>query len=183
VSRPPGPARRPARARHALVLLALLAALAYLQSPPTPAGPPVAWRSDLESALAEAASAGRPAVLSFHAVWCSVCWRLDARSLRAPAVAAELERFERIRVDASGAEAATGELLSRFGVAGLPTLVFVDSSGAILDRPRVLGFIPAERLLEVLQGIEATGGAPPGGSPAAGLSPSGPPLPPRAPVR
>jgi thiol:disulfide interchange protein DsbD len=145
----------PARSSRTAILLCFLAALVYLELPWPPAGPSLEWRSDLEAALAEAAAEGRPAVLSFHAAWCSVCRKLDARSLRDPEVAAELERFVRVRIDASSSDAATADLLGRFDVQALPALRFVDPSGALLAEPRVVGFTPADDLSRVLRGIGA----------------------------
>jgi thiol:disulfide interchange protein DsbD len=148
---------RPARSLRAIALLCFLGALLYLELPETPAGPPLEWRSDLEAALAEAAAERRPAILSFYAVWCSVCRKLDARSLRAPEVAAELERFVRVRVDASSRDRPTSDLLARFGVHGLPALRFVDPDGMLLAEPRVLGYAPPERLVEVLREVGVSG--------------------------
>jgi thiol:disulfide interchange protein DsbD len=159
LSHPPG---GPARSLRPIALLSFLAAFLWLQLPVSPAGPPVEWRTDLETALDEAAAEGRPAILSFHARWCSVCRRLDARSLRAPEVAAELERFVRVRVDASASNEATAELLRRFDVPSLPALLFVDPGAGLLAEPRVLGYAPREELIRVLRGIEVapgTGGA------------------------
>ena len=103
-------------ASRALLLTLLLAALVWLGLPPTPAGPAIEWRSDLEPALADARALGRPAVLSFHAAWCSICRKLDARTLRAPEVAAELGRFVRVRLDAGAGDAASSALLERYDV-------------------------------------------------------------------
>jgi hypothetical protein len=140
------------------VLLCFLGALLYLELPETPAGPPLEWRSDLEAALAEAA-----AILSFHAVWCSVCKKLDARSLRDPEVAAELERFVRVRIDASSSDRPTSDLLARFDVYGLPALRFVGPDGVLLAEPRVLGYAPPEQLAELLRQVAASGGPGPDG--------------------
>ncbi len=161
-SRPAGPGR-PARSLRGIALLCFLGALLYLELPETPAGPPLEWRSDLEAALAEAAAERRPAIVSFHAVWCSVCKKLDARSLRAPQVAAELERFVRVRVDASSSDAPTSDLLARFDVHGLPALRFVDPDGVLLAEPRVLGYAPPEQLAELLRQVGASGGPGPDG--------------------
>jgi thiol-disulfide isomerase/thioredoxin len=162
-SRAPG---GPVRALRWTVLFCFLAALLYLELPGYAAGPPIEWRSDLEAALAEAAAESRPAVLSFHAAWCPVCRKLDARSLRAPQVAAELERFVRVRVDASGADPTTAKLLERFDVRGLPALRFVAPGGALLDEPRLLGFVGPEPLARLLRGIGAAAAADDGGGPA-----------------
>jgi thiol:disulfide interchange protein DsbD len=140
------------RSRLAVLLLSL-AALLYLNTPSPPAGPPLEWRSDLEAALLQAAERGQPVILSFHAAWCSVCRKLDERSLRSPRVAEKLEGFVRVRVDAGGSDRATLELLERFGVRVLPELVFVDASGRVLEQPRVQGYAAPDRLAALLAGL------------------------------
>ena len=133
-----------------LVLLGLGLALAEL--PEEPAGPPLGWRTDVDAALSDAAAAGRPVLLSFFSPGCSACSKLDRHSLRDPRVAAQLERFERIRVE--GADG--GALRSRYGVVGVPTLVFLDRRGRALEGGRTLGFVPAEQLLDLIAAIGAS---------------------------
>jgi thiol:disulfide interchange protein DsbD len=133
---------------------AALAAIALLQVPwevpGRPAGPELSWRADLEPALAEAAAEGRPAILSFHARWCSTCKRLDRRTLRDPRVARELDRFVRVRVDATAMSPELEGVLARWGVVALPALVLVPADGS---RPAsaLFGFAGVEELLEALR--------------------------------
>jgi thiol:disulfide interchange protein DsbD len=136
-----------------LLVLAVGLALALAEVPWGAAGPPLDWRTDLESALGEARHDARPAMISFHANWCSICDRLDRRTLRKPEVAAELERFVIVRVDASRLDATSQALLERFGVSGVPSLVFIDPEGRVLDVPRARGFVEPELLLEVLRSV------------------------------
>ncbi len=144
--------RRLPRSRLILVLAAALA-LVLSELPWRSAGPPLDWQTDVEAALADARRRERPALISFHADWCSICKRLDPQTLRAPEVAAELERFVIVRVDATKLDPATQELLNRFNVGGIPALVFVDPNGRTLPWPRARGFVEREPMLELLRSV------------------------------
>ncbi|NRA01520.1 MAG: thioredoxin family protein [Myxococcales bacterium] len=144
--------RRLPRSRLLWVLAAAFA-LSLGDLPWPSAGPPLDWQTDLDAALADARRSARPALISFHADWCSICKRLDRHSLRAPEIAAELERFVIVRVDATKLDPGTQELLTRFGVTGLPALVFIDPNGQTLQWPRARGFMQREPLLELLRSV------------------------------
>lgn len=116
-------------------------------------GPPLEWRTDLELALTEATAYGLPAILSFDADWCSVCDRLDHDTLRDPAVASELDRFVRVRIDASRRTPEIDALLHEYGALALPALIFVSGDGEVLPSPRILGFVEPADLLPLLQDV------------------------------
>ncbi len=144
------PRRRPVSA-PVLALLALAGSFVLADLPEPAAGPELSWRADLEAALAEATASGRPAILSFHADWCAICRKLDRVTLRDPAVAKELDRFVRVRVDASRMSSETDRLLTYYGVISLPALIFVAADGAVVASPRSFGYVEVEELLPRLE--------------------------------
>jgi thiol:disulfide interchange protein DsbD len=135
------------------VVLLLAAGVALAELPPPAAGPALAWRTDLEASLGAARAEHRPVLVSFHADWCSVCTRLDRRTLRHPDVAAELDRFVRVRVDVSERGPRSEALMGRFGVVALPTLVLVDSRGVALPEQSPVGFVDPDELLTDLRRV------------------------------
>ncbi|MCS5628686.1 MAG: thioredoxin family protein [Planctomycetes bacterium] len=116
-------------------------------------GPALAWRSDLDTALEEARRDSRPVAISFHADWCSICNRLDRETLRSAPVAKELERFVIIRVDTTKPSPEAHAAFRRFGINGVPTVVFIDASGRDLGWSRTRGFVQPQRFLEILRSI------------------------------
>jgi thioredoxin-related protein len=38
-------------------------------------------------------------------------------------------------------------------VLGLPTVVFIDSEGSVLTEPRVTGYVPADKFLELMRRV------------------------------
>lgn len=147
-------APRPLAGRAVLVLLLLAGGVILLDLPRPAVGPPLEWRADLEAALAEAQVRGLPVLLSFHAPWCSACRKLDRRTLRHPAVAAELERFIRVRVDTSRPAARSD--MQRFGVWAVPALLVLDAQASPQAHLRTLGFVEPETLLAKLRALRGS---------------------------
>jgi thiol:disulfide interchange protein DsbD len=113
---------------------------------------PLAWRSDVETALADARAAGRFAVVDFTADWCLACHELDRVTFRDPEVVPLLAAAERIRVDATRITEDVEKLFARFGVPGLPAVVVVDPSGKVVEEARIASFVPPEEAARRLRG-------------------------------
>ena len=109
--------------------------------------------SKLDDLLASARADRRPALIEFTAAWCAACRLFDRDTYTDPDVIRETRRFVTIRIDATNADAADGELARRFGVRGLPTLVFVSSRGAVPASSSLLGLVDAKTLARGLREI------------------------------
>jgi thioredoxin:protein disulfide reductase len=109
----------------------------------------IPWRDDYEAAEVEARSQGRPIVIDFTADWCGACQELAHQTFADRSVAAEAERFATIRVDATRQTEEIERYMERFRVAGLPTVIVIDSSGE--ESGRITEFVPPERMLELLR--------------------------------
>lgn len=107
------------------------------------------WDRYSEKTLAAAAAAGKPVVIDFYADWCIPCKELDEKTFSDPKVAAEMDRFVRVKADLTAGESQTTQLLTKqYGIVGVPTIVFLDPSGREQTDLRLFGFEPAERFLE-----------------------------------
>ncbi|MGB5622087.1 MAG: thioredoxin family protein, partial [Gammaproteobacteria bacterium] len=99
--------------------------------------------ADLDRALAEAAAAGRMAMLDFYADWCVECKKMERYTFSEPSVAAALDGMLLIKADVTANDAADRELLNRFGIFGPPTIAFFDTSGSEARGFRQVGFAAA----------------------------------------
>ena len=120
-------------------LILLGAALFFLW--PRPTGPEVQWTKFDDQALAQARSEGRPVMIDFYADWCLPCKELDAKTFSEAGVVGESERFVRLKADLTRTGEPRVEQLTRdYRILGVPTIVFLDSSGAEMEAARLTGF-------------------------------------------
>jgi thiol:disulfide interchange protein DsbD len=91
--------------------------------------------------------------MDFTAEWCAACRLLDRNTLTDAVVVDESRRFVTLRIDMSNEGEPTKELERRFGVATLPTVIFVDSRGGILNSLRVTGFVAPKAFVEAMRAV------------------------------
>ncbi len=96
-----------------------------------------------EKVLAEAKADCKPVMIDFFADWCQACKELDLHTYSSPEVVAESHRFVSVKVDGTTDHDLLDQLYARFGIQGLPTVVFLDPLGEVLKSPRVTGFMAA----------------------------------------
>lgn len=106
-----------------------------------------------DEALTTARREGRPVMIDFYADWCVACKELDREVYVDPAVVSEASRFLNLKVDATTEDAAMETLYERYGVVGLPTVLFVSSEGKVLEAPRVTGFLAPQKFLGELKKV------------------------------
>lgn len=111
------------------------------------------WEADLVSAREKAKAAASPMLIDFGASWCQACGELERHTFSDPRVISEISRFVKVKVDLSpGQDLARGrEWLSGYGARGLPLVVLHDSAGR--EHTRVTEFVEAEKMLELLRGV------------------------------
>ena len=143
----------------ALVALAVLVRTASGEARPTNLDhAPLAWQitfnpeasgsvDPFEAAIAKAKAECKPVMIDFYADWCAACKELDSNVYSTPLVAAESERFVNIKVDGTADHDVLEKLYAQYGVAGLPTVAFVDPMGLLLTDPKVTGYLPPEKFL------------------------------------
>lgn len=110
---------------------------------------PTEWLSSLDAARTAARGSGRPIALYFWLEDSSFCQRMYTETLTSERGADELAHFVCVSVPVDGDNAA--QLVQRFGVSKLPTLVFTNADGETEDAIR--GFIDVEGFVTELQRI------------------------------
>lgn len=133
-----------------LLMCELLSAFACA---PAASGPPIAWETDHDSALRQAKASGRPVIVHFGAAWCGACQRLEDEVWPDPSVRGAAARFVAVHVDLTDDNAAANTHTKRYGVESLPTVVFIDSHGELLDKPRLRTYLSPRGMKKLLQTI------------------------------
>ena len=106
----------------------------------------IPWLADHDQALARARESGRPMMIDFTAEWCAACHELEKYTYTDSAVIAESGRFVPLMLDCTDdKDPAIKALQARYGVSGLPTIVFVMPDGTIVKT--LIGFIEAPEFL------------------------------------
>ncbi len=106
----------------------------------------IPWLADHDQALAKARESGRPMMIDFTAEWCAACHELEKYTYTDSAVIAESGRFVPLMLDCTDdKDPAIKALQARYGVSGLPTIVFVMPDGTIVKT--LIGFIEAPEFL------------------------------------
>jgi thiol-disulfide isomerase/thioredoxin/YHS domain-containing protein len=107
------------------------------------------WRHDFGAAEAEAKRLNRPLLVHFHAKWCGPCQMMNRDVLSDPAVTRQLDAaVVAVKVDSDERP----DLVQRFGIDSLPTDVFLDPSGFVLDRSS--GMSDRERYLSLIARVD-----------------------------
>ncbi|MBM3321399.1 MAG: protein-disulfide reductase DsbD [Candidatus Eisenbacteria bacterium] len=140
-----------------VVLLVATLLLPFLPLPGAtgiaPQAEEIAWIPDHDLGIAEAAREGNPAVIDFTADWCAACRELEHKTYTDPAVIRESRRFTMILVDCTRSTEKIRALLAEYGVRGLPTIVFIDSSGRRDENLTVTGFMEPGPFVEILRSV------------------------------
>ncbi|MCK4413147.1 MAG: thioredoxin family protein [Candidatus Eisenbacteria sp.] len=114
--------------------------------------PEIPWRINDEAALQEAREQGRPAIQDFYADWCAACVELDEKTWVDAAVISEMKRFELVKMDFTRGGESYQAAAQRYGIRGLPTVIFYDASGQ--EATRFFGFKGPEEVLEIMRAVK-----------------------------
>ena len=112
----------------------------------------IAWETYSEDALARAKADGRPVFIDSYADWCIPCKELDKFTFSQPEVVVLSRNFVMLKGDLTvGTDPKVKAMYAKFGVKGVPTLVFIDAAGRELTELRGTGFEKKEVFLPKLR--------------------------------
>jgi thiol:disulfide interchange protein DsbD len=111
------------------------------------------WHQDEAAALAQARAEGRPVIIDFWAEWCTACKELDKTAWSDPRVRAATERFVTLKMDGTHDSDVFQAAFDKYGVVGMPSVVFIDSSGRELP-VRITGAVTADEMLKWLSAVD-----------------------------
>ncbi|BDG04240.1 protein-disulfide reductase DsbD family protein [Anaeromyxobacter oryzae] len=112
-----------------------------------------AWLHSYDAAIAKAKAEGRPVIIDFWADWCVACKELDKIAWSQAPVKEAASRFVAVKLDGTDADDAFTALAERYGVVGMPTVVFLDHRGREVP-DRVVGAVGADEMLQRLRTVD-----------------------------
>ncbi len=102
----------------------------------------IPWQAYSQQALAAAQRQGRPVIVDAYADWCIPCKELDKITFGDPSVGHMTNAFVWLKLDLthSDPESDAARARDQFGIRGVPTILFFDTSGKELLHVRLEGF-------------------------------------------
>jgi thiol:disulfide interchange protein DsbD len=118
----------------------------------------IEWQPYSEAAVAAAQREGKGVIIDAYATWCIPCKELDQVTFTDANVRREAERFVTLKLDLTsppvGSDAARAK--DKFGIRGVPTVVFIDGAGREREEFRLEGFEKPPLFLGRMKQVPAT---------------------------
>lgn len=103
--------------------------------------------SELDQALATAKQENKITMLDFYADWCISCKIFERQTFSNPAVQAALSNALLLQADLSNLNKEHQAMLDRFGLFGLPSILFFNPTGEEIRSARIQGEMNAQQFL------------------------------------
>jgi len=116
---------------------------------PRPAESAIDWKPFESKHLASATVDARPTIIDFVADWCIPCHEMDGTTFVHPEVRAEAERFFMLKADITNENEITLRWVDDFAVQGVPTVLFIDSTGKEVER--LVGYVGPEDMVGAMR--------------------------------
>jgi|KBSSwiStaDraftv2_1062776.scaffolds.fasta_scaffold23012_2 thiol:disulfide interchange protein DsbD len=132
--------------RYGVGALATLAGVLVVATAPRQS---VAFEPYTAEVLAADLGRGHSAMIDFSADWCAPCHELERFTFTDSRVRAMARSFRAYRVDLTRYDSPESKALKqRYGITGVPTVLFIGPDGQEVVEARVEGFLSAEDFLE-----------------------------------
>ena len=109
------------------------------------------WVVYSEQALKAAADEGKPVMIDFFADWCGACHELDEKTFSTNEFKQLSSEFRLVKFDATEENQAVKEVLSKYGIKGLPTVIFIGRDGQVIKNLTFTQFLTIEELKPKMQ--------------------------------
>ncbi|MBN1850397.1 MAG: thioredoxin family protein [Deltaproteobacteria bacterium] len=113
----------------------------------------IIWRQYDPEMLSEALKERRPVILDFFADWCLPCKELDVRVFQDERVVTMSKHFEMLRLDLTDRHPQQDEILNRYQVRGVPTVLFFNRDGIEKRDLRVESIVSSHEFLSKMEAL------------------------------
>ena len=114
-------------------------------------GEKIQWVSYSDSLLAESKKTQKPVILDFYADWCGPCKALDQKVFSQPDIVALSKEFATLRVDLTTRHEAQEILRKKYGIRGVPTVIFIQGDGRENRALRIESYVDPEEMINKMK--------------------------------
>lgn len=100
------------------------------------------WLTYSDAILESAKQEGKPVLLDFYADWCGACHELEEKTYTDPEFIELSKQFKLVKFDATEDNPENKQILNKYGVQGLPTVLFINRNGQIIKELTLTQFLP-----------------------------------------
>jgi thiol:disulfide interchange protein DsbD len=111
----------------------------------------ISWVPFEEPLLAQAAKEKKPVIVDFYADWCGPCREMDNKVFTDPEIVELSSQFLALRLDLTRRKPHQDEIMSRYKVKGVPTILFFDCDGKEVKSLRLEEFADKKEFLKRLK--------------------------------
>lgn len=134
-------------ALKAAVGIAMVSVAVWLAMPPATMHA-IAW----EAYEQHAGNRERPLLIDFAAEWCIPCREMEHTTYVHPDVVREADRFHMVKADLTDENDTTAELMKKYEVKGVPTVILFSPDGD--ETRRMVGYVGPHELLEAMREVK-----------------------------
>ncbi|MEK6628938.1 MAG: cytochrome c biogenesis protein CcdA [Bdellovibrionota bacterium] len=109
------------------------------------------WEVYSEEALAEANKEAKPVIIDFFAEWCGACHELEEKTFSTEDFIQLSSEFRLLRFDATEDNEQTSQVLKKYQVKGLPSVLFINRNGTLLNELTFTQFLEMNELRPKMQ--------------------------------
>lgn len=127
-------------------------ALAVWMVRPASSDQSIGWEDLHSFAMANDGAQNKPTLIDFAAEWCIPCREMDHTTYLDADVVREAERFRMVKADITEENEATTQVVEKYGVRGVPTVILLSANGT--ERDRLVGYVGPDELLEAMRQVD-----------------------------
>lgn len=113
------------------------------------------WQPYSQEVLASAVQQGKPVLIDFFAEWCGACHELEEKTFSQPEFREISSQFVLVKLDATEDTPQVQEIINLYNIKGLPTVMFINKKGQILNELTFTQFLSwnelKPKMLKVLE--------------------------------
>lgn len=109
------------------------------------------WQPYSEDTLKQAQQQNKPVIIDFRADWCAACLELEEKTFTDQGLQLLSGQFVMVKFDATQESPELDVLKKRYGIVGLPTIVFINRNGEWIKELTLTEFEDAAKFTERMQ--------------------------------